>query len=114
MFILLYVCSAVILFTSGKAAYTRFLQMRCKESVTGRYLYPEKRLRVIGRYVEPCWNPVYEYCVGKAVYKVEVEIMSPNDRIKDVNVEVRYLPSDPGICFIDGIRGRIRSRKKKQ
>ena len=49
MYILLYVCAAAVLLSSGKAGYTRFLQMRCKGTVTGHYLYSEKRLRVIGR-----------------------------------------------------------------
>ena len=113
MYILLYVCAAAVMFTSGKAGYTRFLQMRCKGTVTGHYLYLEKRLRVIGRYVEPCWNPVYEYRVGKTVYKTEVELMSKTDKIDAVDVEVKYLPSDPEVCFVNGLRGRIRGRKKE-
>lgn len=113
MYILLYVCTAAVMFFAGKEGYTVFLQMRCKGSVTGRFLYLEKRMRVFGRYVEPCWNPVYEYCVGKATYKVEVEAMYPTDRIEEVNVEVTYLPSNPEICFVNGLKGRIRGRKKR-
>ena len=113
MYILLYVCAAAIMFSSGKAGYTIFLQMRCKGTVAGRYLYLEKRLRVFGRYVEPCWNPVYEYCVGKTVYKIEVELMSKTDKIDAVDVDVKYLPSEPEVCFVNGIRGIIRGRKKK-
>jgi hypothetical protein len=112
MYVLLYVCTAAVMFSSGKAGYTKLLQMRCKGCAVGHYLYPEKRLRVIGRYAEPCWNPVYEYTVGKTVYRVEAEVMSPTDRIDEGDVEVKYLPSDPEICFINGQRGRIRSRKK--
>lgn len=113
MYILLYVCTAIIMFSSGKAGCTLLMQMRCKGRATGRYLYTEKRYRVFGRYVEPCWNPVYEYCVGQVVYKVEAEVMSPTDRIEDSSVEVKYFPSDPEICFINGLRGRIRGRNSK-
>ena len=113
MYILLYVCAAAIMFSSGKAGYTKFLQMRCKGTVTGHFLYLEKRLRVFGRYVEPCWNPVYEYHVDKTVYKIEVELMSKTDKIDTVDVEVKYLPSEPEICFVNGLQGRIRGRKKK-
>lgn len=112
MYILLYVCTAVIMFFTGKEGCTKLLQMRCKGRTAGRYLYPEKRLRVIGRYAEPCWNPVYEYCVGQVVYTVEAEVMSSTDRLDDSSVEVKYLPSDPEICFINDMRGRIRGRKK--
>lgn len=113
MYILLYVCAVAVLLSSGKAGYTRFLQMRCKGTVTGHYLYSEKRLCVIGRYVEPCWNPVYEYRVGKTVYKAEIELMSKTDKIDEADAEVKYLPTDPSVCFVNGLRGRIRGRKKK-
>ena len=113
MYILLYICTAAIMFTSGKAGCTKLLQMRCKGCTTGRYLYTEKRWRVYGRYLEPCWNPVYEYCVGQDVYKVEAEVMSPTDKLDDGSVEVKYLPSDPEVCFINGLRGRICRQKKK-
>lgn len=111
MYILLYVCIAVVLFSLGKAVYTELLKKKSKEHTTARFQYPEKRHRIYGRYAEPRWNPVYEYCVGQVVYKVEADVMSPTKQLDESDVEVKYLPSNPEICFINGSRGRILGKR---
>ena len=38
--------------------------------------------------------------------------MAPTNQFEVDEVEVKYLPANPEICFIKGIRGRLRSKTK--
>ena len=44
---------------------------------------------------------------------VELEILYDTNEFGGADVEVRYLPSDPEVCFVNGSRGMIRSSRRK-
>ena len=107
-------CAVVALIVVGKKIYDRFcLEKRCTGVASGHYLYPEWTGKLNGRSVETRWNPVYEYTVGDKVYMVELEILYDTNEFGGADVEVRYLPSDPEVCFVNGSRGMIRSSRRK-
>ena len=107
-------CAGVALIVVSKNLYDRFgLVKRCTGVVPGHFLYPEWGGKLNGRSVEGCWDPVYEYKVGNVVYTVELDILYNTNEFGAADVEVRYLPSDPGVCYINGTRGRIRSKKEQ-
>ena len=107
-------CAGVALIVFLKSLYDRLcLEKRCTSVVPGHFLYPEWRGKLNGRSVEGCWDPVYEYTVDNVVYMVELDIMYNTNEFGGADVEVRYLPTDPGVCYINGTRGRIRSKKEQ-
>lgn len=110
MIYVLIVIAVCVLFYVLKGYRNSRLMDRCTGTVTGHYLYSEWKGKISGsRVVEGCWNPVCEYSVDNIVYMVELEVLAPNDRFEVDAVEVKYLPSDPGVCFVDGTRGKLLS-----
>ena len=99
-----------ILFFCMKICYKYSLQDKCTGKVIGHYVYCEWAADLNGRFVQGRWNPVFEYQVDDVLYMAELEIMAPSNRFDVDEMEVQYLPSDPGICFIKGIRGKILSK----
>lgn len=92
---------------------TFYIRKKCTASVPGHFLYPEWQAEIDGRTVHARWNPVYEYRVGDTVYIAELDVRSESDKFGIQEVEVRYLPSRPDICYIVGMRGRILSSRKQ-
>ena len=115
MNIFLAICACMvigILFFIAKIIFGFKLSERCTGRAKGHYVYCEWAEDINGRYVQSRWNPVFEYQVDDSVYMVELEIMALNNRFDVDEVEVQFLPSNPEICFIKGIRGKIRNQKR--
>ena len=98
---------AIILFFALKLFYRSHLYEKCTGTVTGHYLYSEWKGNLNGRVVEARWDPVCEYCVDDTVYTVELEVMATSNKFDIDEVEVRYLPSNPEVCFISNTRGKL-------
>lgn len=101
-----------LLYFAFKFFYRSSIYSRCTGTVTGHYVYCEWKGKLNGRWVEACWDPVCEYCVDDTVYVVELEIMAPSNKFDIDEVEVRYLPSNPEVCFIGSTRGKLLSTHK--
>ncbi|MBR6152512.1 MAG: hypothetical protein IKQ25_14640 [Lachnospiraceae bacterium] len=113
MYLFLIIC--VVICLGGwiaKSIYRYTLEDRCTGTVIGHYLYGEWVAELDGRRVQGRWDPVFEYKVEDTIYLAELEIMALTNRFEVDEVEVEYLPADPGICFIKGIRGKLRSKTK--
>lgn len=111
MVVLLIICIMVGVLFYGVKIYCNYsLQDRCTGKVIGHFVYCEWVGNYNGRFVQTCWNPVFEYQVEDTLYMMELEIMAPSDRFDLDEVEVQYLPSNPEICFIKGTRGKLRSK----
>jgi len=98
---------AFILFFVLKLLYRSHLYEKCTGTTTGHYLYCEWRGKLNGRVMEARWDPVCEYCVDDIVYVVELEVMSTSKKFDIDEVEVKYLPSNPEVCFISNTRGKL-------
>lgn len=88
--------------------YNRYkLLDRCTGITGAHFLYPVWKGELSGRVVLAQWNPVFEYCVDNTIYTVELEIYARSDKFPHSEIEVKYLPDDPQVCFINGNRGKI-------
>ena len=88
------------------------VQKRCTATVAGHYVYTE------GYYVsqgpgtgESLLVPVYEYTVDGKLYLTIVEGMEQRYNVFPLEVEVKYNPSNPEVCFINDKRGKIIKKK---
>ncbi len=57
--------------------------------------------------------PIYEYVVDGIAYWAKIDRKSPNPVGFEENVQVKYDPGNPEICFIDGLQGKVVSRYNK-
>lgn len=113
MYLFLIICVVICLCGWVAKIYYRYtLEDKCTGTVTAHYLYGEWVADFDGRFVQGRWDPVFEYKVDDTVYLTELEIMAPTNQFEVDEVEVKYLPANPEICFIKGIRGRLRSKTK--
>ncbi|MCR4625112.1 MAG: hypothetical protein K5795_03965 [Lachnospiraceae bacterium] len=110
--ILIIAIVACILLFVLKFFYRSHLYDKCTGTTIGHYLYSEWKGKLNGRMVESCWDPVCEYCVDDTVYIVELEIMAPSNKFDIDEIEVKYLPSNPEVCFISNTRGKLLSTHK--
>lgn len=88
--------------------YSRFKLMdKCTGITYAHFLYPVWKGELCGRTVRAQWNPVFEYCVNNKIFTVELEIYAHSNKFPNSEIEVKYLPDDPQVCFINGNRGKI-------
>ena len=83
-------------------------EKKCTEIARGQYLYSNQYVdtRGFGRCVG-YWYPVYEFAVEDKSFEIEVPKTLTNPLPDRKEVEVRYDPDDPGICFIGTYRGKV-------
>ncbi|MCR4992690.1 MAG: hypothetical protein K6A45_06565 [Lachnospiraceae bacterium] len=106
--IIIAVCAAAFLGLFLYKIYIRFrLQDKCVGTTVAHFLYPVWKGELCGRYVRAQWNPVFEYSVDNTIYTVELEIYAHSKKFPNSETEVKYLPEDPQVCFINGNRGKI-------
>ena len=55
--------------------------------------------------------PVYEYSVDDKLHLAMIEGMQQLYEVFPLEVEVKYNPSDPEVCFVNGKRGTIVGKK---
>ena len=91
--------------------YNLSVEKKCTGIASGYYLYSNQYVdtRGFGRCVG-YWYPVYEFSAGEKSFEVEVPKTLTNSNPDRKEVEVRYNPSDPRICFVDAYRGKIVSK----
>ncbi|MCR5768220.1 MAG: hypothetical protein K6G45_07010 [Lachnospiraceae bacterium] len=88
------------------------MQAKCTGTTMARFLYPVWKGELCGRQVRAQWNPVFEYCVDDTLYTVELPIYASNEKFPKADIEVKYLPDKPKVCFINGERGKILDTRK--
>ncbi len=85
-----------------------FVKKKCTGTVEGHYVYTEGYWRSNGvGGGESMLVPAYEYTVGEKLYMVTVEGMEQTYNVFPLEVEVKYNPANPEVCFVNGKRGMI-------
>ena len=86
-------------------------EKKCTATTSGLFLYSNQYVdtRGFGRCVS-YWYPVYEFMVNNETFDVEISKKMTNSYPDRKEVEVRYNPSDPMICFIETYRGKVVSK----
>ena len=89
-----------------------FVKNKCSATAPGHYVYCE------GYYTAQMPGngkinlvPVYEYTVDNKLYMTIVEGMEQSYDVFPLEVEVKYNPNDSEMCFINGKRGKIVTKK---
>ncbi|MBO4324745.1 MAG: hypothetical protein J5845_05040 [Lachnospiraceae bacterium] len=88
------------------------VKKKCAATVTGKYVYSEGYYRANSPGTGVTYMvPVYEYTVDGMLYMTIVEGMQQSYNVFPLEVEVKYNPSEPEVCFIEGKRGKIIKKK---
>lgn len=88
------------------------VKKRCTATAEGHYVYPEVMYRTNGVGGGDSYLiPVYEYAVNDKLHLAMIEGMQQLYDVFPLNVEVKYNPSDPEVCFVNGKRGTIIGKK---
>ena len=85
-----------------------FIKKGCSATAPGTFVYWEGAYRAN----QPGTGvitmiPVYEYKVDDKVYLAMIEGMEQAYEVFPLNVDVKYNPVNPEVCFINGKRGTI-------
>ncbi len=86
----------------------------CTELTTGKLAYSDQKIPKMYRGTRACWIPVYEYEVEGSVYMAEIAKAGTNKNAFATEADVHYNPFDPGICFIEGLKGKVISKYEKE
>ncbi|MCR4584633.1 MAG: hypothetical protein K5686_02815 [Lachnospiraceae bacterium] len=86
----------------------------CTALAAGKLSYSDQKIPKMYRGTRDCWIPVYEYEVEGTVYMAEIAKAGTNANAFAAESDVHYNPLDPGICFIDGFKGKIISKYDKE
>ena len=91
------------------------MQMRkCTGTAIGYFAYSDCVESPNPQNMRNLWVPVYEFTVGDMKYLVRSGRGGPGERSFPIEAKVRYDTNNPEICFVDGVKGRIISRYKKE
>lgn len=108
--LLFFIVVAVIMFFVITALISGVQKKKCKGVSTARFMYADCNESPNPQKVPNVWIPVYEFVVGDTVYMVRLGRTGPSEKSFPFEAQVIYNTDDPGICFIDGARGKVISR----
>ena len=112
LLILLIVIAVALIIYYRPFGSTLTVRKRCMATVPGHYVYSEGyyKSQGIGGGVT-YMVPVYEYTVNDNLYMTIVEGMEQSYNVFPLDVEVKYNPKNPGVCFIEDKRGKVIKKK---
>ena len=111
--LILVAAGAYVLYRVGKLLWHGVERHDCKATVQGRFVYPNYRTIITGRYFTHTFVPVYEYVVDGKVYHAEIELQNPDPMAFMGEVEVEYNAADPTICYILNRKGTMMIKEER-
>ena len=107
------VAAAIIYFRPYASMW--LVRRKCTASVGGHYVYTEwfYQAQGIGGGHSTAL-PAYEYTVDGKLYLTLIEGMEQDYNVFPLDVEVKYNPSNPEVCFIEGKRGTAIKGKNRE
>ena len=108
--LILVIVVAIILAFMIKVVIDGAQKKKCKGVSTARFMYADCNESPNPQKVPNVWIPVYEFVAGNTEYLVRVGKTGPSEKSFPFEAQVLYNTDDPGICFIDGARGKVISR----
>ncbi len=112
-FCFLLVTIGIALGVLAKFAFEIYERKKCSGKTTGKISYMNDRMVISGRYGNTVQKvPVYEFKVDGKAYLAEIELVNPGSFPGEV--EVKYDPADPNVCYIMGMRGTMQWKNEEK